>query len=330
MRRAALVLALLAVAAPASAQWTVAHRVTLPISGAPIDVATFARPGDETLRIALVGSYSFALDGSEVDAFSAQTARRRDVTAGAFIILPPGARLVASDPVAHRYELELPRAPSMPVAFNVAPLAMRHLMTSTEARASLSGAIELEHLVPPAPPVPATVAIVREASDAHPLGWLGAGLGVSALLGLGWVTTRRRRDPMLALLRRARRAQRSVAGECAALGPAFDPVAASAQRLLEAASRTEAHRREVEKAVARTRWATSATAERARLHEQSESARRRLVDIATRLEQTATALAGRRAESASPSGVETLLGELNDDLDAAVRAEEDVARLAPA
>lgn len=330
MSRAIVIALALLVAAPAAAQdrWTVAHRVALPMSGAPIDLATLVGPGEEPVRIALTGSYSFAVDGSRVDAFGAHSPRRSDVAEGAFVILPPGTRIIARDPVAHRYELEIPRSRSMPIAFNVMPLATRHLMTASEARASLTGVIELEHLVPPDPPPPVAAVVVEEASAVSPFSWVGGGLGLGALFGLGLVLARRRRDPMLALLRRAWRAQRSIAAECAELGPAFDPVAASTLRLFEAAERSETHRRHVESAIARTQWATSATAERARLHEQSERARLRIVDIVTRLEQTATTLAGRRAEAASATGVDALLGELGDDLDAAVSAEEDVARLA--
>jgi len=322
--RALALFALLAAAAPASAQpapWTVAHRVALPLDGRPIDLAPLA--GEDPIRIALAGSLSFSVDGSEVDALGA-TGSRRDVASGPFVVLPPGARVVASDPASHRYELEIPRAPSMPVAFNVAPLAMRHLMTASEARASLTGAIELEVLTPP--PAPAAV-VTRELEEAPPSGWLGGGLGLTALFGLGFVLARRRRDPVRASLGRARRAARSIAKECAALGPAFDPVAASSERLLEAAARTEMHWRAAQKAIERTRWAASATEERARLHEQAESARERLAGIAARLEQTATALAGRRVESTSALGADALLDELKDDLDAAVSAEDAVARM---
>src|SRR5690606_33122234 len=115
---------------------------------------------------------------------------------------------------------------------------------------------------------------------------------------------------------------------CAELGPAFDPVAAGAARLLEAAEASERHRREVEAALARTAWTSAATKERARLHEQSEGARRRLAQIAARLEQTATLLAGRRADARRAGDVDALIGELEGDLDAAVGADDEVAHLA--
>lgn len=319
------VLAIALIVTPAKADWTVTERIALPVSGETVDVAALAT-GEGPVRIVLVGSYFFALDGAEVDAFGAHTPGERDVSAGALVTLPPGSRVVASDPTAHRYEIEVPRAPSMPVAFNVAPLAMRHLITVSEARASLRGAIELEVVVPPPPAPPAAAMVARRASSS-PFPWMGGALGVSTLGGIGLLLARRRRARVL--LRRAHRAERSIARECAVLGPAFDPVAASARRLLESAERSTTHRREVERALARTRWAESAAAERAHLRGQAEGARRKLVEIVARLEQTATQLAGRRAESAKDTAVEALLDELSDDLEAAVSAEEDVTRLAP-
>ncbi len=328
MRRAAIAALLLFAAAPASAQWTVAHRAALPPSGEPIELAALARPDEETVRVRLSGSYSFLVDGSEIDALGARRAGEEDVSGPSLVALPPGARVIERDPALHRYTIEIPRAASMPVALNPAPLAMRHLITVSEARASLQGAIFVEHLVPPPPPPPAMAVVAREASAVSPLAWLGAGAALLGLFGLGAVGVRRRRDPVLALLRRARRAQRAIERECAGLGPAFDPVAASTARLLEAAERSEHHRREVERALSRTAWTSAATAERARLHEQSEGARKRLAQIAQRLEQTVTALAGRRAAAHRAEGVDTLLGELEGDLDAAVSAEEELARLA--
>lgn len=328
MRRAVVVAALVLVAAPAAAQWTVAHRAPLPASGEPIDLAALASPHEETVRVRLSGSYSFMVDGSEVDALGARRAGEDDVSGPPLVALPPGARVVERDPALHRYTIEIPRAASMPVALNPAPLAMRHLITVSEARANLQGAIFVEHLVPPPPPPPAMAVVAREASEVSPLAWLGGGAGLLAFFGLAALGVRRRRDPVLALLRRARRAQRSIERECAALGPAFDPVAASTARLLEAAERSEHHRREVERALSRTAWTSAATAERARLHEQSEGAQKRLSQIAQRLEQTVTALAGRRAAAHRADGVDALLGELEGDLDAAVSAEEELAHLA--
>lgn len=332
MKRALVALAML-IAAPASAQgttsgWTVAHRAPLSPHAPPLDLASLASPHEERVRIRLSGSYSFLLDGSEIDALGARRAGHTDVSGPSIVVLPPGAELVESDPIAHRYTVEIPRATSMPVAIDASPLAMRYLITASEARAQLQGAIFVEHLVPPPPPPAAITVAAREASELSPIVWIVSGASGLFFFGLAFLAVRRRRDPLLALARRARRAQRAIERECALLGPAFDPVAASTARLLEAAERSERHRREVERALSRTAWTSSATNERARLHEQSESARRRLAQIAARLEQTATTLAGRRADALRAGDVDSLLGELGDDLDAAVSAEDELAHLA--
>ena len=59
-----------------------------------------------------------------------------------------------------------------------------------------------------------------------------------------------------------------------------------------------------------------------------EHVRAPLARIAARLEQIATLLAGRRADASRTDDVDALLGELEDELDAAVGAEDEAARLA--
>ncbi len=267
------------------------------------------------------------MDGSDVDAFGRQAAGRRDVSAGNYVTLPPGSRIVESDPETHRYLIDVPRAPSMPISLNVMPLAMQRLVTASEVRANLVGAIELEHLVPPPPPPSTATVVVREAEGVPASAWLAGLIGLSGALGFGVFRARRRRDPSFVLLGRAKRAHGAIARECAALGPAFDPVSASAARLVEAAERTDAHRREVERAIERTAWASAAGGERARMHEKAEAARRELSEIVARLEVTATSLASRRADASRAAGVEDLLAELGDDLHAAVSAERELAEL---
>jgi hypothetical protein len=307
----------------------VAQRVELPRSGAPLDLARFAEPGEDTVRVALVGSYSFLMDGSEIDAMSRTVSGRRDVAAGPFVTLPAGARVVDADPVAHRYTLEVPRAASMPIALNVVGLATQNLVTASEARANLTGVMHVEHLVPPPPPPTATeeaVATATETASAVPLAaWAGGSFGLVALAGLALVWARRRRDPIAVLLRRARRAQASIAREVIAVGPAFDPVSASGERLLEAAQQTAAHHRSVEAALKRTEG--MASARRAELEERRREVREKLEDLVERLEDTATQLAGRAADTVRAEGVDRLVAGLGADLDAAVEAEDELARV---
>ena len=100
MRRALGVAAVwLALVAPVAADgdaadWTVSHRVTLPASGAPVDLAPYVGAGEGPARFAIRGSYSFLHDGSEIDATSRTVGGRRDVAAGPFVLLPPGAEIV--------------------------------------------------------------------------------------------------------------------------------------------------------------------------------------------------------------------------------------------
>lgn len=323
---AAFALALL-FALPASADWTVAHRTSLPPSGQPIDLASWARPGDDTVRVALVGSYSFAYDGSEIDAMSRSVSGRRDVAAGPFVVLPAGAAVVESDPVAHRYTIEAPAAASMPLAFNLMGLATSHLLTVSEASAQLSGAIEVEHLVSPPPPpsrvARATSTVRRGASSIGIGGWALGGLGVLLFGGLGLVWRRRRRDPVAVLLRRASRARAAVAREVIALGPAYDPVSASADRIAEATAQQAAHHRALAKALERTAW-TQASRRRMELTAKRAEVFAQLAELVDRLEDTATQLAGRSADADRARGVDALVDRLDGDLGAAVAAEEEL------
>lgn len=311
----------------ASADWTVAHRLALPASGQPVDLAGFATPGDETLRFVLSGTVSFSHDGSQIDAMSRRVSGRHDVAAGPFVVLPAGATVIESDPVAHRYTVEAPVASSMPVAFNLVGLATQNLLTATEASRMLSGAIVLEHLAPPAPP-PAPVeraaaSVTRTASAVPGSAIAGGSFGALLLMALGIVFVRRRREPVGQLLRRAARAREGIAREVLELGPAFDPVSASADRLREAASQHAAHHRAIDKALERTAW-TNASKRRLELTAKRAEAFARLAELVDRLEDTATHLAARSADSDRARGVDALLDRLDLDLGAALDAEEEL------
>ncbi len=323
--RALLAFALVSLAAlPASADWTVAERVSLPPGGAPVDLAVYVRPGEETVRLRIAGTVSFAVDGSEIDAVSRNVGGTRDEASGPFVMLPPGAILVESDPVAHRYTFEAPAAPTMPIAFNLPRLAMRHLLTASEAAAQLNGALEVEHMVPPPTATEAAAAHVDRAASSIPAAaWAGGSLGVFLLGGLGFVWSRRRRDPVATLLRRAARAQASIAREVIALGPAYDPVSASADRLHEAARQHAAHHRALDKALERTAWA-GAQRRRVELTAKRAEAFAHLGELVDRLEDTATQLAGRNADADRARGVDQLVARLDLDLGAALDAEDEL------
>lgn len=328
--RAALALALAAlVPAVASAQaaWTTAQRVPLPLDGSPVDLTALAAPHEDVLRLRLSGSVSFTYDGSEIDAMGRTVAGTRDVTAGPFVVLPPGSVVVESDPVAHRYVVDVPRSAAMDVRFNAMGLATQHLLTLSEARSQLLGAIEVEHLVPPPPPPTAAARVARHAEGVPALAWAGGGGGLLLLLGLGFVVGRRRKDPIRALVRRAEIARAAIGREVVALGPAFDPVAASSERLLEVARQHAAHHGSLEAALARTAQMSSesAGAQRMSLSAKRGEVRAKLEAVVARLEETATELAGRNADSARARGVDALVAELAMDLDAAVSAEEELA-----
>jgi len=313
-----------------AADWTVSHRVTLPASGAPVDLAPYVGAGEGPARFAIRGSYSFLHDGSEIDAMSRTVGGRRDVAAGPFVVLPPGAEIVERDPVAHRYVIEAPRASSMPIAFNLVGLATRDLLTVSEARAQLQGAIEVESLTPPPSATErAVVAASQTASGISGLTWAAGALGLAALGLLGFVTTRRRRATVAVLLRRARRARAQIAREVLAIGPAFDPVSASADQLGEAAAQQAAHHASLEAALARTAdmGSAEAVARRRALEAKRDEALARLEGLVARLEATATELAGRAADVTRASGVERLVANLGADLEAAVEAEEELARV---
>lgn len=322
--RALLALVVLLCAAPAAAQegWTVAQRMRLPDGGQVLDLAPLAAAHEDFVRIRLVGSYSFGVDGSEIDAMARTVGGTRDVTAGPFVVLPPGSRVIAEDPAAHRYTIEIPRSRTMPIHFNVLGLATRYLMTPTEVMSNMVGAIEVEHLVPPPPPPTATQQVARTASAVPVMAWVGGGSGALLLLGLGFVLARRRRDPIRELLRRARRANTAIAREVVALGPAYDPVAASAERLHEAAGQHAEHHRAIGRALART--ASMASKRRGELAVKRDDARVELETVVDRLEDTATQLAGRTADSDKVRHVEALVSALDIDLSAAVEAEEEL------
>jgi hypothetical protein len=321
MRAGALAFVLALAPLAARADWTVAHRAPLPVDGTPIDLAAIAGPDEDPVRIELTGSYSFLVDGSEIDALSRTASGVRDVSAG-FVRLPAGARVIASDETAHRYTIEVPRAASMPIALDATPLAMRYLITAREARANLQGSIELAHLAPPPPPPPASEVAIEAASSFPWIGWASIAAGLAIILGAFALGMSRRRDPVHALVRRADRARAAIGRECAALGPAFDPVFTSADRIADAAARTATHHRAQRAALARTADLRGGDSDRAHIAERAQASFESLRDLVQRLEGIAARLAGQTAETLRANDVDSLVDELGSDLEIALEAQE--------
>jgi len=321
----------LGLASSAAAQH-VLTRVSLPVDGRWVDVRAFVPPGDAPVRVALTGTLSSAADGSEIDAMSRWAAGARIDAEGPFVVLPRGSRLLEQDPGIHRYVIEIPRQDDMRVAFDVTPIATRHLMTPTEVRAGLSGAVEMEILAPPLAPAVLALPSPRAETSLLPFAAFAGGAAGAPLLALfGWLFARRRRRRVdERLLRRSRAALRAVERESAPLGPAFGEVAVQARHMLDGALDVQRHFRAARAAERRTRGlrAEGAAARRGELREQQREALTRLRDIAERLEETATQLASHGAGQARTQDLDALLRGLDMEVSTAVSADEEAQRAA--
>lgn len=310
----------------ARAEEVVTHRLPLPLEGRPVDVAALAGPGEGPVRVRITGTISATIDGSELDALTRRTRGRQFVTDGPFVLLPSRARLVEADPEAHSYLFELPRQPSLPVAANLAPLAVRHLVTRSELLAGCYGALELEVL---GRAQPAAIPAPSGAGDGDEpvilVATVAAATALALLLAL--VVRRRQRRPELALLSRARDAGAAVEAEARPLGPAFGHVVAAAVELVEAARASSAQVEVARAASRRLRRLPGAGRQRAVLDDQRRDGLERLRGIAGRLEDAAGALAARHADACCRRDLEDNLVALSDELDSAVAATEE-ARLA--
>lgn len=326
--RLAVVALLAALAAPVSAQETaVRHRLPLPLDGG-VDLARLAAPGDDPVRVVLTGTLSSRVDGAEIDALSARTPSGRFEGGGPFVTLPGGATAVSADAATNRYVFDVPRAPVMPIGLRLGPLAQRHLISASELRDGITGAIVLEVLEPVAAAAPARV---NRLSPWPVAGFLGAGLAMLALFALLAVRARRRaRIPEEALMRRAWHATRVIRKESRGLGRQFRDVVAAAGRLLDTAGRVRQHATAARDALARTRELSSPRALRRRsdLVRAEREAMARLEDIVERLEETATQLAGHAAGQARVGDVDLVVSLLDLEVEAAVEADHEARAIA--
>jgi hypothetical protein len=207
------------------------------------------------------------------------------------------------------------------------PLAARHLVTPSELRAGITGAIEMEILAPPPGPVAAAVESARVGARGLTIGVVAATAAVPALALVGLFAFRRRRYGPAdeRLLRRCRVAVRAVEREAARLGPAFDEVVAASTRMLDGATDVRDHYRAAGAAEHRTRAMRSegAAAQKKELRSQRREALARLAEIASRLEETATELAAHGANQRRARHVDDLVRELLVELGTAKTADEE-------
>ena len=322
-------LALAIYALPASSE-VVLSRFALPSNGSPVDIAPLVADLEGPVRIVLSGTLSSSLTSSEIDALALIGGGRRDESSGPFVRLPPGARLIESDPDISSYIFEVPTDGPLPLALHLAPLAARRLVTSSEMEASCTGAIEVEVVGPHPVPVSGAVAakdtVSRTIVPSPPL-LIGSSAAVLLLMSIGGVLFRRRgRRPSTArLIRRCRAADREVRKEASGLGPAFGYVSSASAELLEAALKSRDHLTTLRSAKKRTARleARDAVMERERLARRQQTTMDHLEGITERLEATAAELTARRAEQTRVMNVEELVTELTGELETAVAATEE-------
>lgn len=296
------------------------RRFTLPLDGTPVDLAQLASCSSGVLRVEFSGTVSSSIDGSELDAVSRWEGPTQQPWVGPFVLLPAGSRMVESDPVGRRYVFEVPCTDAMPVRFDVMPLAIRRLVSRTEADRTLQGAIEAEITVPGFP----TLRADRASMTVH---WAMAGTVAAGLVML----RRRRNREELRLQRRAKTLASGIRRHVRSLGPAFGGVEASSFKLLEV---IRALREEVEQ----TRHTlhqiamlgeSAASERREWLVSRETSALERMRLLVKRLEQLVAQLASHALESRTPADVDTLLRCLEDEVARAVRAERELRDAAP-
>ncbi len=197
---------------------------------------------------------------------------------------------------------------------------MSQLITRSEAASRLRGAFELARPVAVVTPLANMPTIVDSMPTEEGTPWWP----FAALFALGAVAIPfgRRRDPFAPLLRRARRAQKSVASEAERLGPAFTPVIDSAQTLADSVASLRDHVVETKAARARIRG-TGAEASEKRLSLTQEAADSlvRASQIVDRLEGIAANMAAAVADHARVTGVDDALALAGADLDLALDAD---------
>lgn len=308
----------------ASAQdegWVVISRAAAS-PGAPMlelssALASAGIPPTTPVRVRLRGSVSDGLDGAELDALGRRVGGI-DEPSDRWVVRPPGAREIERDAASRTVTLELPPGSDLRFGINVMALATSHLVTASEMRDRLDGAIEVALLVPAsAIPADAPGAALAEptASGLVPYGTFAGGLLATLALVVG---LRRRSPPApeLELLARARRAHEKLAKDAKTLGPQFEGVIAPGDKLLEAAKRSCAHLSELDRSLKETAFVKSAAAE-ARVEElriERVRALRRLEDVVSGLEEAVVRLAHSRADRVAVTDIAGALAKIGDEV----------------
>lgn len=295
----------------------VSERLALPLDGRVVDLEHLL---DEHRLVEVVGTVSRA--GSTLDAFHRQASGTDFEADGPFVLFPEGAEIVADDLATHSYRVRLPEGDAR-VSFAIARIAAANLLTRSEAVASLRGRLELlvrtAPIAAPAPdPAPTFAAAMgssRPGSSTLVPVVLGALVFGLILGGILW----RRRDRWARWSRRARRAVGAVAREGRRLGPAYDPVVATAEELGELAAKVREHAREIAKSKERiTGVGAEARALEDELDDQMRVAEARMEALVSKLEGVAARLAAEVADHARVDALDESVGTLGRELEIAL------------
>lgn len=291
------------------------------------DLSWVTTPDGAPFRVLVRGTLTSSLDGAEIDALEVALPGCTLADAPP-LVFPAGTQLIERRG-AHAYLLEIPPGHGNTIALNVVALASRNLVTASEARASITGAIFVDVLgttpapsVASAPPTPA-------AGSLQPMAIAGAALGLPMIaLGL-FMASRRRASREDELVARATRARRAILREARTLGPAFDGALASAQQLFEAATRQREHLAEIDRALARSGWVRAETAAAGLevLRARRAEGLVRLDAIVGRLEETVVRMAACVADRSAIADLARDLDRLRGELEVGESVEQELARI---
>ncbi len=318
----ALLLSLATVVNAQDRHWDGGGRIPLDAEHVVIDVPA-SRDGAPT-RVRVTGTIDSTLDGAELDALALRHVGAADLVLGPPLLLSGGAEIVDSDPALHRYVIEAPPGTPIHATLAIARMASQHLVTATELRQSLRGAMEVEVMHRSTPAV--TVAALGTTEESH--GMLAAGLA-AVLAAIGLAVLRRREPEEARLLRRARRAREAIASRARALGPALAGVIAPAEKLEAAIRRTREHLGALDAALASTRW-TEGAAARARVAEIDQrraTVRGDLERMTGELEAALVRLTSLETERHADTEGERIAGRMRAEVEIAEDVEREVARL---